>query len=104
LHANSSADVPARLEALGLLGGVPRAALHAQIAAALRVVIQVRATAQGRVVDEVCVLRLDPGTRLVTATPAWRREFGAGPGALDLAELLACREVPPPAVLRRSAS
>jgi pilus assembly protein CpaF len=104
LHANSSTDVPARLEALGLLGGVPRAALHAQIAAALQVVIQVRATTAGRVLDEVCVLLLDDDSRLVTAVPAWRRGFGAGPAALDLAELLARREVAPPAVLRRSGS
>ena len=44
LHANTPADVPARLEALGLLGGLPRAALHAQVAAALQVVLQVRRT------------------------------------------------------------
>ena len=42
LHANRAADVPARLEALGLLGGMPRAALHAQVAAGLQVVLQVR--------------------------------------------------------------
>src|SRR5207253_5051667 len=29
LHANAASDVPARLEALGLLGGAPRDALHA---------------------------------------------------------------------------
>jgi pilus assembly protein CpaF len=102
LHANASTDVPARLEALGLLGGVPRDALHAQIAAALRVVVHVRATTSGRVLDEVCVLRPDPQTRLVTAVPAWRRGFGRGPAALDLAELLAHREIPPPTVLQRS--
>src|SRR6185295_11654246 len=54
VHANAPADVPARLEALGLLGGVPRAALHAQLAAALQVVIQVRRAGGQRVVDEVC--------------------------------------------------
>src|SRR5262247_3626940 len=35
LHANAATDVPARLEALGLFGGIPRAALHAQVAAGL---------------------------------------------------------------------
>ena len=34
LHANSATDVPARLEALALAAGLPRAALHAQVAAA----------------------------------------------------------------------
>jgi pilus assembly protein CpaF len=103
LHANSPADVPARLEALGLLGGVPREALHAQIAAALQVVVHVRATPDGRVLDEICLLLPDPLTRLVRTVPAWRRDSGRGPAALDLAEMLARREVAPPAVLHRSA-
>jgi pilus assembly protein CpaF len=41
VHANSPADVPARLEALASLGGLPRAALHAQLASALDAVIHV---------------------------------------------------------------
>lgn len=39
VHANSAADVPARLEALALAAGLPRAAVHSQLAAALDVVI-----------------------------------------------------------------
>lgn len=35
VHANSSAEVPARLEALAALGGLDRAALHSQLAAAV---------------------------------------------------------------------
>jgi pilus assembly protein CpaF len=35
VHANSAVEVPARLEALGALGGLDRAALHAQLAAAV---------------------------------------------------------------------
>ena len=41
VHANSTADIPARLEALASLGGLPRAALHAQLASALDAVIHV---------------------------------------------------------------
>ncbi|NJC73968.1 TadA family conjugal transfer-associated ATPase [Planosporangium thailandense] len=104
LHANSSADVPARLEALGLLGGVPREALHAQIVAALQVVLQVRATATGRVLDEICLLLPAAGSRLVRAVPAWRRGTGAGPAARELADLLAARGVAPPPVLHRGSS
>ena len=59
LHANTPADVPARLEALGLLGGLPRAALHAQVAAALQVLLQVRRAAAGRVLEAVCLLLPD---------------------------------------------
>ena len=41
VHANSTADIPARLEALASLGGLPRPALHAQLAAALDAVIYI---------------------------------------------------------------
>ena len=41
VHANSTADVPARLEALASLGGLPQTALHAQLASALDAVIHV---------------------------------------------------------------
>jgi pilus assembly protein CpaF len=95
LHANGSADVPARLEALGLLGGVPREALHAQVAAALQVVIHLRRFADRRAVDEVCLL-LPRGDRLLTTVPAWRRDSGSGPAAAALGRLLAGRGVPPP--------
>ena len=99
LHANAPADVPARLEALGLLAGVPADAVHAQVAAALRVVVQVRRTAQGRVVDEVCVLLPTAGRGFVQAVPAWRRGAGAGPAADTLARLLVERGVAVPPVL-----
>ena len=39
LHANSAADVPARLEALGVSAGLRRDAVHAQAVAALDVVV-----------------------------------------------------------------
>ena len=100
LHANTPGDVPARLEALGLLGGLPRAALHAQVVAALQVVLQVRRTDQGRVLESVSVLLPSGDQRLATVVPAWRRLRGAGPGATALAHLLADRGVAVPAVLR----
>ncbi|WP_204006878.1 TadA family conjugal transfer-associated ATPase [Virgisporangium aurantiacum] len=87
LHANTPADVPARLEALGLLDGVPRAALHAQVAAALQVVVHLRRIGGQRVVDEICMLLPDGPDRLVRAVPAWHRERGYGPGAEALAGL-----------------
>jgi pilus assembly protein CpaF len=39
LHANRPQDVPARIEALGLLGGVSREAVHSQAASAVRVIL-----------------------------------------------------------------
>jgi pilus assembly protein CpaF len=99
MHANAPADVPARLEALGLLGGLPRAALHAQIAAALQVVLHVGRTSRGRVLEAICVLSSTGPARLVTAAPAWHRLRGAGPAAPRLAGMLAERGLPPPPVL-----
>ncbi|MYV88789.1 TadA family conjugal transfer-associated ATPase [Streptomyces sp. SID1034] len=72
VHANSAADVPARLEALGTAAGLDRAALHSQLAAALSVVIHlVRDRAGQRRIAEVRVLERD-GAGLVRTVPALR--------------------------------
>ncbi|WFE25350.1 TadA family conjugal transfer-associated ATPase [Solwaraspora sp. WMMD791] len=99
LHANAASDVPARLEALGLLGGLQRAALHAQIAAAIQVVVQLRRIAGRRVVDAVCLLTPQGPDQLITVTSAWRRGAGPQPAGPALARLLTERGVPVPAVL-----
>ncbi len=103
LHANSAADVPARLEALGLVGGVSRAAVHAQLAAGLHVVLHLGRNGGVRVLDEVCLLLADGADRMVTAVTAWRRETGPGPAATGLVRLLQRRDVAPPAGLRVAA-
>ncbi|MGK5520846.1 TadA family conjugal transfer-associated ATPase [Micromonospora sp. URMC 107] len=99
LHANAPSDVPARLEALGMLGGLPRPALHAQVAAALQVLLQVRRGAEGRVLESVCLLLPEGPDRLVTAVPAWVRGRGPDLAAPALATLLRERAVPVPPVL-----
>ena len=92
-------DVPARLEALGLLGGLPREALHAQVAAGLQVVLHLRRGAPGRYLDEVClILPAGPG---IQSVPAWRRATGPGPAATALARLITAAGVDPPTVLGR---
>jgi pilus assembly protein CpaF len=71
LHANTAADVPARLEALGCAAGLTRQAVHSQLAAALDVVIHLtRNRPDGRRrVSEICLLsRSSAG--LVEAVPA----------------------------------
>ncbi|MEV5693177.1 TadA family conjugal transfer-associated ATPase [Micromonospora globbae] len=103
LHANAPSDVPARLEALGMLGGLPRAALHAQVAAALQVLLQVRRSDRGRVLESVCLLLPEGPDRLVTVVPAWTRGPGPGPAAPTLATLLRERGVPVPPILHGSA-
>lgn len=87
VHANSAADVPARLEALGALGGWTPDALRAQIAAALQVVVHlVRDTdAEGRArrkVDGVHLLLVEDG-RVISRPAVWFDTSGvlrAGPG------------------------
>jgi len=58
VHANSCADVPARLEALAALSGLGREACHAQIGSALHVVIHLGRDKDGRRgVEQVATLR-----------------------------------------------
>lgn len=47
VHANSAADVPARLEALGISAGLTREAVHAQAASALDVVLHLTRDGSG---------------------------------------------------------
>ncbi|GAA4596255.1 pilus assembly protein CpaF [Actinoplanes octamycinicus] len=102
LHANAPGDVPARLEALGLLGGLPRAALHAQVLAALQVVLHLRRSAAGRVLESVSVLVPSGPERAPAVVPAWDRTGGAGPGAGVLGRLLRDRGTRVPPVLGAS--
>jgi pilus assembly protein CpaF len=48
VHANAARDVPARLESLALAAGLPRDALHAQLAAGLDVVVHLVRDHDGR--------------------------------------------------------
>jgi pilus assembly protein CpaF len=102
LHANAPGDVPARLEALGLLGGLPRAALHAQVLAALQVVLQIRRTGGGRVLESVSVLMPSGPERVPTVVPAWSLADGVGPAAGVLRRMLRERGAVVPAVLGAS--
>ncbi len=69
LHANSCADVPARVEALAMAAGMPREAAHSQLASALDVVIHLGRCGGRRQVQEIAVLRRrDDG--YVVAEPA----------------------------------
>lgn len=88
VHANSAAAVPARLEALGALGGLNRVALHAQVGAAVDAVIHLGRNPDGRrVVREIHILTPDATTGLVSAVPAVTFTGGRmtmGPAAEDL--------------------
>jgi pilus assembly protein CpaF len=97
LHANGAADVPARLEALGALAGMPRDALHAQAAAALHVVVHLRRDPRvrggRRRVTEVGLVGRSLAGGLVVEVAATVGAGGLvqGPAASALARLLAAR-------------
>ncbi|WIM67943.1 TadA family conjugal transfer-associated ATPase [Corynebacterium breve] len=66
VHANSIAEVPARLEALAALGGLDSRALHTQLAAAVDVVIVMRRDPEGRrIVHQIGLLDGNPVEAIV---------------------------------------
>jgi pilus assembly protein CpaF len=70
VHANSAADVPARIEALAMAAGMPQAAVHSQLASALDAVVHLHRSSDGsRRVAEVAVLTC-AGDGRVEARPA----------------------------------
>ncbi|MDT7592772.1 MAG: pilus assembly protein CpaF [Pseudonocardiales bacterium] len=95
VHANSTREVPARLEALAALGGMSPATLHSQLAAAVQVVLHVIRTGSGaRRLGAVAVLgRVDGG---LAAHPVWEHGRGWGTGRATLDALLRERGVEPP--------
>ncbi|MEI8408005.1 MULTISPECIES: TadA family conjugal transfer-associated ATPase [unclassified Kribbella] len=67
VHANSAADVPARLEALAALAGLSREAVHSQIASALHAVIHLTRTPSGtRRIAEIQVFDRLPTGQVIT--------------------------------------
>ena len=98
LHANAAADVPARLYALGALGGLSQAAVTSQVASALDVVLHLRRTRSGdRRVAEIGLLDR-VGDELVVA-PVWSCVRGAERRAGALIERLADRGIDPGGLL-----
>jgi pilus assembly protein CpaF len=94
VHANSAREVPARLEALAAPGGLSRAALHSQLAAAVQVVLHMRRLRSGmRVLDAVGVLQRAGGE--VEVRPAWTRAGGWTDDRSALDAVLAERDVEP---------
>lgn len=98
LHANSTADVPARIEALALTAGLGRAAAHSQLASAVDLVLHVvRDRTNGRRrLGQIAVLERDPDgwVRTVPATTfAHDGTVTSGPGSGRLLALLDGRRV-----------
>ncbi|MGA5702074.1 TadA family conjugal transfer-associated ATPase [Peterkaempfera bronchialis] len=100
VHANTAADVPARLEALGSMAGLDRAALHSQLCSALDAVVHlVRHPGSGqRRVAEVHVLLRDQAGFAATAPAAVLSADGdchPGPGWGHLVARCAARGIDP---------
>ncbi|PJE22887.1 MAG: general secretion pathway protein GspE [Mycobacterium sp.] len=91
VHANSPGEVPARLEALGALGGLDRGALHSQLAAAVQVLLHMTRDRGGRRrLDEIALLRRSEGG-LVRAITAWHADRGGTEAAAGLDAVLRTR-------------
>ncbi|WP_197375269.1 TadA family conjugal transfer-associated ATPase [Mycolicibacterium baixiangningiae] len=91
VHANNPAEVPARMEALGAVGGLGRAVLHSQLAAAVQVLLHVARDGTGaRRLTEIAVLRPHDDGR-VRVVPAWRIGGGFAAGAAELNRLVSMR-------------
>lgn len=90
VHANSPAEVPARLEALAALGGLDRGALHSQLAAAVQIVLHVRRGPDGRRLDEISLMRPDEAGQ-VRVLPVWQAGRGVCAGIEPLRRLIAER-------------
>jgi len=93
LHANSAADVPARVEALALAAGLGREAAHSQLASALDVVLHLaRQRGSGvRRLAQIAVLERDAAGLVRTVPAATFAPDGTattGPGAGRLREVL----------------
>ncbi len=92
LHANTATDVPARLAALGALGGLSPSAVASQVVSALDVVVQLRHGRFGaRGVAEIGLIERSGND--VQVVPVWSCANGLSARAAVLAERLAHRGI-----------
>ena len=91
LHANGPEEVPARLEALGALAGMPRQAVHAQLAGAVGAVVHLVRDGPVRRLDRVGVpsVRPDGIVQVRTAVTDGPDGLRHGPAREDLRTRLA---------------
>ncbi|MDU0478595.1 TadA family conjugal transfer-associated ATPase [Staphylococcus chromogenes] len=89
IHANSIHEVPARMEALAMLGGLDRPALHAQLNAAVHLVVAVRREDSHRVVAELGVLNQGPDKSVEIQT-IWQHNDGDSLTMEEMCEVIGC--------------
>ncbi|NNM47110.1 TadA family conjugal transfer-associated ATPase [Knoellia koreensis] len=88
IHANAATDVPVRFEALGALAGMPREAVRAQLASAVRVVVHVERVPGRRRAASVSVLSTRSGGEPAAELALDCRTGRTGPGWDSLSKLL----------------
>jgi pilus assembly protein CpaF len=94
VHGNAAGALPARMEALGALAGLGRAAVHSLLAAAMHVTVHLRRDAAGRrAVAAVGVLRPEPDG-LVRVRPALVATPSVGPPGAASGALLPAEGLP----------
>jgi len=100
VHANSAADVPARLEALGLQAGLDREAMHALLAAGLVLVVHVQRGRDGhRQVEGIHLVQQDEHARVCLIPALIRRGESLAPGiGFELLGQRLGEHAPPPAM------
>ena len=65
IHANSASSVPARIESLGLMAGIPIDAIHSEFACGIQLIIEMNSVVQGRrSVGSIAVTRLNSDRRV----------------------------------------
>lgn len=102
VHANGTADVVARVEALGALAGMPPEATRVQLASAVRVIVHLRRRGRRRYVEDLAVLVPGQGDAIAVLSALSYRPFGTagsphpdverGPGWPQLARWLGLPE------------
>jgi pilus assembly protein CpaF len=95
VHANSAHDVPARITALAVAGGLSAAAAHAQLIGAVQVVLHLTRRGGERRLADIAVLEEGSDGRARTLSAVVDGGL-TEPGASRLGRLLRAREVPPP--------
>lgn len=90
LHANSAADVPARIEALALAAGLGRDAVHSQLASAVGAVLHLERSPVRRLVEVGVPVRGPSGLVLIETAVRFDQSGSLveGPAAALLAERL----------------
>ena len=90
VHANAASDVVTRMEALGALASMSPAAVHAQLASAVEVVVHVAREGGRRRLTEVAILDrgVDGRVRAVSALAGGPGRWETGPGWGALSRLV----------------